>query len=357
MAVVDVADTREQMVFDLEIEAAEQEVRQRVFTREISRRIHLVRRPGVGDLAVLVRSREGSTLYGMGQLEDQGKGQPLHKVQGQEPDQDVVPGQLDQGEGQNQEQSIIQRFKKEQAVYFLAGMLAVVVTADMALEEFFVILEEHPGQRSQGVKEEHVNILKAVNRPEILVGIQANDGNLVDVFVVVWYVGVSMVDDIVGDHPHIIVGADDIEPKPHGFIHLLVGGKSAVDRVVGDVQPDEGGEEAVDDSQQQQHSRAEQVAEQQDIASDKYREDEGRLGDHGGVGMFANILALKIGVNPPSNFRIKISDFFFVESDLGQIMLFVGDSCFFKTRFHVKCYYLRYQLAVRAFSPANKSRV
>ena len=91
------------------------------------------------------------------------------------------------------------------------------------------------------------------------------------------------------------------------------------------IQADECRKKAVDDGQEQEHSRAKNIAQKQDIAPDENRENEGGLGDHSAISMFTDIFTVKIGVDSSSNFRIKIGDFLFVEGDLRKITPLFSD--------------------------------
>jgi len=145
------------------------------------------------------------------ELKHQAHHHALDQVQHQKAKQHLPPGQRHYCQGQGNEEQVVQGFVEEQ-IDVLAARVAGNVRADLGLKKLHVVFAEHPRERRQPVERKGLQVLVALPRPPWLLGRQANQARCyLNVLVVAGNVGVGMVHHVVGEVPHVGIGAHQVE--------------------------------------------------------------------------------------------------------------------------------------------------
>ncbi len=143
--IMNVADVREQMMLYLEIQSPKEVTEHAIVCAEICRGVELKVRPGQIDFLFIVGFHKAGPLYDVRQHKDDGEGGALHKMCRQNAHEDIVPRQIHQHERQNQENGVIECLIQHEPNDLFLWEFISVVCAQLMAEEFFVVLDQDPG--------------------------------------------------------------------------------------------------------------------------------------------------------------------------------------------------------------------
>ena len=120
-------------------------------------------------------------------------------------------------------------------------MFVHMTFTDRFFKKHQVIFPEEPWQCSETVKEERIDMLEALQPIQSGCFIDPDQsGGYLNVLVMMNNISIAVVNNIMRDIPHIRVRANDVEEKPQRFIYIFIGWIGAMQRIVANIEPDEG---------------------------------------------------------------------------------------------------------------------
>ncbi len=247
------ADAREEVVLDLEVEPAEEPVPHAVVRGEVGRGGHLMHRPfGLDAVVVLQLLHELGIAHHVRQLEHDGDDQPGHEHHDAVADQRVH--HAGEEHGQHQEHAhIAQLGGPEHDVLLHRQRLHGGVVRDAAGEVLPQVVVEDPEEVGEPVEQQAVHVLEPVEPLSLLPFMHADPGLDVDVVVHALHVGEGVVVDVVLQLPEVHVAAQEVEREAHDLVHPAAAAVAAVSAVVHHVEADGGDGEAEQGAEAQRH--------------------------------------------------------------------------------------------------------
>ena len=131
-------------------------------------------------------------------------------------------------------------------------MRHVAIGTEVALDEVFVVLGQHPEQRRQRIGEEGVEVLEPVDRLPLTMRRQPQQWRDRQVLIQPVNIGVGVMDRVVGDLPHIAIGTAQIEGEPQQAVDPGRGTVGPVQCVMRHREPNSGNPDA-DHGRKTQH--------------------------------------------------------------------------------------------------------
>ena len=136
--IVDAADLREKMMFNLVIESTDVSLEHFVAMSKVGRGQHFVNQPCVLHVAIIIRAQVLRSLYHMSQLENDPEDQSSRQVHGQESDQELPPGDVEEPERENNHVQDNNCLGDEKRYPFGGGVSLVLVRSDIPFQELAI---------------------------------------------------------------------------------------------------------------------------------------------------------------------------------------------------------------------------
>jgi len=225
------------MVFDLEVQAADQPGHDRIAGGEIGRRLDLVYRPFVLHLAGdLTCQRERCMLDRVRQLEDHAQHKPSHHRHDRKTDQPVIPAEaVDRERNKNKS---MDDFETPEHKMIIQAHLLERHDPDPALKIFHIIHDEYPEDIEDAVKEPKIQVLIPVQLIFFLGLAHPHPGLGIDIVIYACYIRIRMMHDVMFHIPHETVASQDVQRKSSDRVHYLVFRKTAMSAIVHDIKTD-----------------------------------------------------------------------------------------------------------------------
>ena len=225
------ADAREQVVLDLEVEPAQVPGEEPVPPGKVDRGGHLVPRPLCFHVLPRARLDEIRAGQAVGELEHRGE-HVAQDERSQEPEWDQPPGRVQQRrqhECPGEEHGLSQERRRERP----SSRGREALGPDASSDELAEVIDEEPLEREQAVQQPDVEVLEAMEEPVALPGREAQVRRArLDVVVQAGDVRVGVMQDVVLLPPEVRAGAEEIEREAQYPVDARILGVAAVVRVV-----------------------------------------------------------------------------------------------------------------------------
>ncbi len=277
--VVEVRDVGEEVVFGLEVEAAEVPGEDFGFGGEVDGGLHLVNGPGFFHVAGgHVGEGVGGIIDDVGELEDGGHDQAgdAHgdEVPGEDGERAVEEAGEADGEGHEDD------FAEDEGDEVKTFGAVDRVIADAGANDVAEVIDEVPFDGDDGVEEPEVDVLPAVEPVAALFRGEAGEGTEFDVVIVADDVGVGVVEFVVFDVPDVGGAADEVEGEGHEPVDIFFVGVGFVAGVVLDVEADASDSEAEGEGGEHGHGEVVGEEDESDVGGEDPEEDGGGFGEH-----------------------------------------------------------------------------
>ena len=166
-----------------------------------------------------------------------------------------------------------------------AGCFLLLERTDVPRQEILVVLGEDPEEGAQAVRRRGVPLLVPVDREPLRTGGEAEQRGDGQVLIHPLDVGVGVVGHVVGDLPHVAIGAEEVEARAQDGVDPVAVGVRPVERVVRDAEPDAGHRDPHQHDQSHRPGSGDGVGQEEEVAPDEGAEDDDGLEDHRPVGL------------------------------------------------------------------------
>ena len=300
--VMHAANPWEQVVLDLEVQPADKPVQRLIIPGEVGGGLHLSDHP-LSTAAAFAFGMVIGFLDHVGQLEHHAQDRPRHQMHGQPADQELPPGHVQNHQWHDDGPQIAERLRPDQGGPFPGLVGQVAIGAEVTLDEVFVVLGQNPEQRRQRIGEEGVEVLEPVDRLPLTMRRQPQQRRDRQVLIQSVDIGMSVMDRIVGDLPHVAIGATQIEGEPQQAVDPGRGTIGPVQRVMRHRETDPRDAHADQRRQTQHLPGTKGIGQQQRVGPDRDGQNDCRLDHHAHVGVLRQIAFGEIGRDTGLNIR------------------------------------------------------
>lgn len=172
-------------------------------------------------------------FHHVGELKHGAHDEARRHVHGEEAEQQLPPGKVSEDRGQRDHHAEIQQFADEQLHHFLAcGRADLLHQSHAAIAQQLGNVSHHLGEGEEGVEEECIPVLKAVNGPQWRAGGHAQKRRTFEVFIIAADIGVRVVQHIVLHAPGRGAAAQHMHDVSEQLIQPVARGERAVSRIV-----------------------------------------------------------------------------------------------------------------------------
>lgn len=300
LRVMYVANVREQVVFDLIVQATNKPRHDAALRRKVGSSEQLVDCPAILQVAGIIRDRVSRVIHNVRRLEYTGGHEAQDEVHHGKEQKGHIPGNIQHDHRDDEEVSVVQQFghdkfhQRPAEAYTLCRKQAHFGVAD----ELADILCGDPHKGHHAVEYPGVDVLKAMEPIALLMRREAQDLARVDILIHAADIGKGVVQYIVLYPPVERIAANEIKQVPQCRIYEFVPGIRTVVSIVHNREAYAGRSDGHKAPQQDQqpgvrYAPADQYAVKRGKRSDKGH----RFDHHFPIGITADVMLLEIKVH------------------------------------------------------------